>query len=655
MARDDEELRRLRGEHLRSSSQDKPLGHGENWNSLKAGVKKWVPDLLAFPADLLDAAAYAARKVGRGQSGRPVASLGAGEKVRGALERVAPRKQAEMTATPDTNYWEEGARMLNPLMAMNPKKALSPLSSVAAISGVPDISMAVVKPKGGNWFTGRGSELESSLEHLVRGLPQPTQLENWASSKLQKYIKNQLGTADDPIRALAEQGITHFPNPENLIQNGLHNWPRQASYRNREQAGLPQHDSATTPLGRAWDSLADAMIQPQPAEDLKRAYRGTDHPVNQWIGKLSDDQPVWDLSGYESFDHLGFPHLVDELHNATRADSDLPQHLRLSPEQLNQLGIEKAIRHVADINYYRANKAVEARKDQLTGPAVSTVMEFPENNPKGLRWVELKADEWKPPEGYEYDARTGTWRDPFSESTQPIRSPGVDRESLQKQLKYEGDMMGHCVGGYCDRVANGDARIFSLRDAKGEPHVTIEAQPGFSGLTDEEAGFLDDMGRLPRNDEELRNYLREYFPPEDLDSTNWIDNFKMTPKESLIPSWNLVQVKGKANKAPKDDYIPFIHQFIKNNPHPDFPGWGELYDLGNAQLYSPRHLREAERELLGNDLPKVFSLDDIKKLRESKSLPWEPLDDRPEFSRGGRVLPPPHHDNLEDFLRYRGD
>lgn len=655
MARDDEELRRLRGEHLRSSSQDKPLGHGENWNSLKAGVKKWVPDLLAFPADLLDAAAYAARKVGRGQSGRLVAPLGAGEKVRGALERVAPRKQVEMTAIPDINYWEEGARMLNPLMAMNPKKALSPLSSVAAISGVPDVSMAVVKPKGGNWFTGRGSELENSIENLTWGLPEVPQLEKWANSKLQKYIKNQLGTADDPIRALAEQGITHAPNPENLIQNGLHNWPRQASYRNREQAGLPQRDSATTPLGRAWDSLADSMIQFQPAEQLKRAYGNTDHPVSQWIGKLSDDQPVWDLSGDEALHHLGFPHLMDELHNATRPDSDLPRHLRLSPGQLDQLGIEKAVRHVADINHYRASKAVEARKDKLAGPAVSTIMEFPENNPKGLRWVELKADEWKPPEGYEYDARTGTWRDPFSESTQPIRSPGVDRESLQKQLKYEGDMMGHCVGGYCDRVANGDTRIFSLRDAKGEPHVTIETQPGYLNLTDEEVGFRDDMGRFPRDDEELRNYLREYFPPEDLDSTERIDNFKMTPEESLIPSWNLVQVKGKLNKAPKDEYIPFIHQFIKNNPHPDFPGWGELYDLGNAQLYSPLHLKQAERDFLGNDLPAVFSLDDIKKLRKSKGLPWEPLDGRPEFSRGGRVLPPPHHDNLEDFLRYRGD
>ena len=34
--------------------------------------------------------------------------------------------------------------------------------------------------------------------------------------------------------------------------------------------------------------------------------------------------------------------------------------------------------------------------------------------------------------------------------------------------------MGHCVGGYCDDVASGQSNIYSLRDAKGKPSVTIE-------------------------------------------------------------------------------------------------------------------------------------------------------------------------------------
>ena len=38
----------------------------------------------------------------------------------------------------------------------------------------------------------------------------------------------------------------------------------------------------------------------------------------------------------------------------------------------------------------------------------------------------------------------------------------------------EGNKMGHCVAGYYDRSASGCISIYSLRDEKNEPHVTIE-------------------------------------------------------------------------------------------------------------------------------------------------------------------------------------
>lgn len=46
----------------------------------------------------------------------------------------------------------------------------------------------------------------------------------------------------------------------------------------------------------------------------------------------------------------------------------------------------------------------------------------------------------------------------------------------EKDLKYEGQMMGHCVGAghYNARVKKGLSIILSLRDEKNEPHVTIE-------------------------------------------------------------------------------------------------------------------------------------------------------------------------------------
>lgn len=41
-------------------------------------------------------------------------------------------------------------------------------------------------------------------------------------------------------------------------------------------------------------------------------------------------------------------------------------------------------------------------------------------------------------------------------------------------LSREGKLMGHCVGGYSHSVKGGYKKIFSLRDSKNEPHVTIE-------------------------------------------------------------------------------------------------------------------------------------------------------------------------------------
>ena len=44
----------------------------------------------------------------------------------------------------------------------------------------------------------------------------------------------------------------------------------------------------------------------------------------------------------------------------------------------------------------------------------------------------------------------------------------------EPSLKYEGDNMGHCVGGYWTKVSSGNTNIYSLRDKKNIPHVTVE-------------------------------------------------------------------------------------------------------------------------------------------------------------------------------------
>jgi hypothetical protein len=79
----------------------------------------------------------------------------------------------------------------------------------------------------------------------------------------------------------------------------------------------------------------------------------------------------------------------------------------------------------------------------------------------------------------------------------------------QNALTREGQKMGHCVGGYWDRVKTGREKIFSLRDSDNQPHATIEYVPGQASID---------------------------------------------------------QIKGKQNKGVIQEYMPYVLAFLKSPP-----------------------------------------------------------------------------------------
>jgi hypothetical protein len=79
------------------------------------------------------------------------------------------------------------------------------------------------------------------------------------------------------------------------------------------------------------------------------------------------------------------------------------------------------------------------------------------------------------------------------------------RELKTKEaLQAEGERMNHCVGGegYCDHVSKGTRRIFSLRDPKNVPKVTIEFDPA-SQLVNQAKGVANS------NPKDYTKYLSE--------------------------------------------------------------------------------------------------------------------------------------------------
>ncbi len=100
----------------------------------------------------------------------------------------------------------------------------------------------------------------------------------------------------------------------------------------------------------------------------------------------------------------------------------------------------------------------------------------------------------------------------------------------KEALTIEGCIMGHCVGrlpSYLEGVVNGTKKIYSLRDKKGIPHVTIE---------------LNKTNQVPMY--------------------NWDGSVRKEVDPSKKDVFDeIVQIKGTAN-TPAESYFPQIDEFL---------------------------------------------------------------------------------------------
>jgi hypothetical protein len=488
--------------------------------------------------------------------------------------------------------------------SLTPFATASTLSRVGALPGA-----AVIKPKGGNWLAGSFSA-ERALEPLRKPMPSratdafgnevpnplansPMYTENaalnkWIDTKLTKYVKNEMATPEDPVRALAERGTLHFepqdaPRPMGFEREG------RTLRENREASGYPIEGLGKSNLAKDWEALADINIQPDKAEVFQSMQLVE---ANPWLAKVSPDTPVYGMNLSTDMSKLGFPHIIDELTNAMNPNSGLPASLRLTPQQLEKITVPQAVERVAKINEWRAAQKVEADALKARNPATfehrayETVPGTTEPNEKGLRWVELKASTEPVDVSSMLIQNAGkysilepgqklSWKDPKTgrvlfdtpEKAAKAYTEHKHYASLEDALKYEGDVMGHCVGGYCPDVIEGRSRIYSLRDKKGEPHVTIEVAPHNPNL---ESVYAK---------QNLPELYAKYSADRNKYSNSWPEFLKTEAPELLNATENkIIQIKGKANRAPKDEYLPFVQDFVRSGR------WSSVGDLGNTGL-----------------------------------------------------------------------
>lgn len=519
----------------------------------------------------------------------------------------------------------------------------------ASVAGVP----YVVKPKGGNWLnrtvenelkplrrsTSRiasGDDPAQTLreirerftpeaianlpesagkEHVLQSidlLEKDIALNNWVDSNLTNYVKKQMATPEDPVRKLAEQNITAFP-----IAEDTRYWSRTGESGRKQMGGTQMAESD---LAKQWENRSDAMIgrdSAQQHQEMMNVAPGMYEKADEFIKNLPPETSLYKTQGMERFNprDLGFDHILDVLRIDVASG-------RIRPEQLNKISMEQAVRRTYEFDQEAAKKMREANFKVTEG--------FPlqKEYPEGYKWIQL-APPKELPKGYStiLDDVTSSYKVvdengkeafprkpnnlghinvPYFKTPDEAIADALKRDPrLEEALKYEGATMGHCVGGYCDDVRDGKSKIYSLRDAKGEPHVTVEVQPKGAVFSDvakyigkEEADRLLDQGVT------LSEMIKN------------IPDFQYPQK--------IVQIKGKQNAKPKDDYIPFVQDFVRSG------NWSAVGDFNNTELISADQIRKAGWDLSGNT-QKYFTKQEYDDLLRNEQKKVEGM------KRGGKV------------------
>lgn len=610
------------------------------------------------------------------------------------MTRIPQMKTGRGQSVADAMFLGADVGALGGLAASLGRRGLSEFVGSAGRAGVvgPEPQLGVVKPKGGNWndlmlqgalnplkkpVVDPDTRVDRAIQYLdpatiaaVRANQAPNAaINSWIDKTLQKYVRNEMATPEDPVRLLAERGILHRPlDPDELLDDfGNQAWVSNEMANDRDLGGFPVRGMAKSDLAKVWENASDEAIWQNSAKSLLKntteKFGGkTPTEVMPWLEKVDPNTPVYSAFSLRG-EGLGFDHLIDELTNAMNPDSGLPADLLLKYESLPKVTVPQAVERVAKINEWRAKQKVEADMMRAMNPATQVFKEYPD---QGYKWVELRmpeatgktittdltaesdpqffidrANEAAYEEGLEegsdaFDDFVSSYIDamPYDPETgRQIMSIGEDEsaKALRDALKYEGETMGHCVGGYCPDVIEGRSRIFSLRDAKGMPHVTVEVQPpGMrndalfdAGIDFEEQAAQEIRRQNPRIDDESDEYMMNVMDRAQELADEW------NAKQAAVKQPRIVQIKGKGDAKPKDDYLPFIQDFVKSQQ------WGDVGDLGNTGLRRTRDVfNDTELEKLkneGQELGDYLVPEEIDNLQKLFGQPPQ------NFAQGGLV------------------
>jgi hypothetical protein len=548
-------------------------------------------------------------------------------------------------------------------------------------------------------------ETQADVARSMQDLEHKIALNDWVDGNLTNYVKKQMATPDDPVRKLAEEGITHnqeFMTP--LAQMGTDSYMRSM----REKAGFPREGLAQSRLAKTWENLSDEAISTVRAGDIQAApeklrlmqeslsrlriaeanldanleakltEKGlSQQEIAQMIKHLPDEQKATIAQDSEftkaRLDYNAKRGNVDDtetklaLENPwiSKLDPETPlyeghtyglgfDHIidvlredlttgRIRPEQLNKVSIERAVRRTAEYDQELADKMNAAKAAQREGLPV--YKEYPE----GFRWVELNK-----PGSFASESES------MGHSVRGYEPPKGHPDWTE--ASGDSGSLGYGHGGW-EAIKSGKAKVYSLVDSKGAPHTTVEVAqvphpistssrgdnfPELSGF--EYGGKYSPESPYKPNQEQLQQIhsrAKELWSTQGIGRRNEIDRFyQQAAGEVLGPMpQKITQIKGKGNAAPNKEYLPFVQDFVKSGQ------WSEVGDLRNTGLRDVQKTPKIAEYLKnkGVDVPRYLSETDYGKYENDFLMDsLYPKDTPPPgMAHGGRV----HISNDPDVMQ----
>jgi len=444
------------------------------------------------------------------------------------------------------------------------------------------------------------------------------------------------------------------------------------------ESGMNPETQRGALLAKQFEGLTDEAIASRTAGEFAKIRSLVEE--NPWLTKVDPETRIY---GAETT-RMGFDRMLDALKDAVKHDSDLPEHLRLNPEKLDKLSVPQAVELVDKINSYREGLSLAEQRRIANNASTLPFREYETTpftgapNEKGMRWVEIGHPEIDPnaplPEGYEIKEFTypnsGKTHYYFTDETGRENELGImydtpeeahiaalkheHQPTIDEALNYEGEKLQHCVGQYGQDVACDASRIFSLRDAEGHPHATIEVQ-----VPDRNWSPFDAMHYAEA--EQALNEYHQWLGEKLLADPNFplpkngIERYNAFARDTgrqvvEKPTPILSQIKGFQNGPVSKEAEPFVQDFVLSQP------WSRSEDLQNASMSDVGYLkRKATKEDLealkaaGMEIPFNNIMRDVdavkvsefinKMAREKRAAPKPDLDwgDDIPFAHGGAV------------------